>query len=381
MRKLLFVPALAALLVLAASAQAAAPARLTLSLSTYKVLYGHELTLSGRLVHGGAGRMVTVESWRHGRSAPTVVARTTTRSGGRWSARVRPSIQTTYRARVGAMVSVRRTVGVRPLVVLRELGNGHVWTRVTAGRSFAGRLVQLQRAAGGTWRTVARKQLSSASIAVFARTLPTATLRVAFSVNEAGAGYLGSSSHGLHYRPYVLTITPSSYKVLAGHSLTLTGRLVNGHAGAHIAIIGQRFGQSAPRRIATLATGAHGMWSYRVHPAIQTTYEAVSDRTNVSRRLTVGVRPLLTLHELANGRLLVRAEAARGFGGKVVQLQQLANSGSWQTISKGRLDSRSRVAFAIPIAAGSMLRAALSVNQAGAGYLGSTSHSLSYHSV
>src|SRR5581483_9017979 len=159
MRKLLAVPVFAVLLSLAPGAQAATHPRLTLSLSSYKVLYGHQLTLSGRLVPGAAGRMVTIESWRYGSSRPTVVATVTTRSGGHWSAGVRPSIQTTYRARVGTTASVRHTVGVRPLVVLHELGNGHLWTRVTAGRSFAGRFVQLQREIGGSWQTVARKQL------------------------------------------------------------------------------------------------------------------------------------------------------------------------------------------------------------------------------
>jgi hypothetical protein len=377
MRKAVIVLALA-VLPLFASAQAGMRARLTLWVSSYKVLYGHQLVLAGRLVPGLADVSVRLESWRYGSSSPRLIATVTTRAGGHWSARVRPAFETIYRARAGAIISPRRTVGVRPLLALRELGDGGVWARVSGGRAFAGRTVQLQRSSPSGWQTIARKKLSSASIAVFALPLPASTLRVALSVNQAGAGYLGSTSHALAYRPYALTLTPSAYKVLFGYKLTLSGPLVNGHAGARIMILAWRFGQSAPRLLATVTTGARGMWSARVRPTLRTSYQAHWGRARASARVAIGVRPLLRLRELGNGRLAAHVNAARSFARKLVQLQQLTSGGAWNTLAKQPLNHSSSTVFALPLAAGSTLRVAISVNQAGAGYLGATSHGLAY---
>ena len=380
MRKSILLFALAALPFVAVNAQAAPYPKLTLSVSTYKVLYGHQLLLSGRLLGGGSGKhAVKIESWRYGSSAPRGIATVATGTDGRWSWHVKPAIQTTYLAHAGPITSARRTVGIRPLVVVRELGNGHVWVHVSGGRSFATRIVELQRATAGTWHTIARKRLSSASIAAFAPSLPTSTLRVAMSVNQAGAGYLGTTSHALTYRSYALTLSPSSYKVLSGHKLTLSGDLVNGQARARIAILAWRFGRSTPSTVAVVTTGAHGTWSYRVGPSIQTTYQAVWERSKASARVTIGVRPLLTIRELGNGHLSARVTAARSFDGKMLQLQQLMN-GTWRTVAKQPLSRSSSTSFAVPLSVGSTVRAALSVNQAGAGYLGTTSHSLLYRS-
>ena len=57
------------------------------------------------------------------------------------------------------------------------------------------------------------------------------------SINQAGAGYLGAMSHPMVYKLEALTMSGSAAKVLFGHRVTLTGRLVNGHAGEHVSII------------------------------------------------------------------------------------------------------------------------------------------------
>ena len=378
MRTLLSVSSLAALLAFVGSAEGA-HASLTLSPSTYKVLYGHTLMLSGRLVDGATRRPVTIEAWQFGSPTARVIATVQTHFRGVWSVRVRPSVQTIYRARVATTFSPKVTIGVRPLVVARQLGNGHVWTRVSGGRSFAGRYVQLQRLSAGAWRTVGKKRLSSASIAVFARPLPLSLLRAALSVNEAGAGYLGSASHDLVYRPYRVTLAPSSYKVLFGQTTTLSGRLVHGNRGARIVIFALPFGRTVAHRVATVQTHANGFWSYRARPTIQTSYQAVW-ATQASQRVTVGVRPLLTLRELANGRLVAHVSAGRSFGRRALQLQRL-NGKTWKTVVKRRLDRDSTAVFSVRLGARTTVRAALSVNQAGAGYLGTTSHSLSYRPV
>jgi hypothetical protein len=77
-----------------------------------------------------------------------------------------------------------------------RLSSGRFVVRVFADRSFARRLVQLQRWNGLRWVTLRRVRLGVRSRAEFRATLPTgrSTLRSSFSVNQAGAGYLGAAS-------------------------------------------------------------------------------------------------------------------------------------------------------------------------------------------
>jgi hypothetical protein len=59
--------------------------------------------------------------------------------------------------------------------------------------------VQLQRRTAHGWSTIRHLSLSVRSRAEFRATLPKghSTLRIAFSVNQAGAGYLGAISKTL----------------------------------------------------------------------------------------------------------------------------------------------------------------------------------------
>jgi hypothetical protein len=92
---------------------------------------------------------------------------------------------------------------VRPSVSFRRLADGRFSTRVLAARSFAGRLVQLQRRTpAGTWLTVRRARLGARSAAAFRAQLPPgrSALRIAMSVNQAGAGYLAGISRTIVVR-------------------------------------------------------------------------------------------------------------------------------------------------------------------------------------
>jgi hypothetical protein len=60
-----------------------------------------------------------------------------------------------------------------------------------------------------------------------------------------------------------------------------------------------------------------------------------------------------------------------------VQLQRRTASGRWVTVKRIRLGLRSRAEFTAVLPAGrSSLRMAMSVNQAGAGYLGGVSRTI-----
>jgi hypothetical protein len=375
MRTFVFLAAAAAISVLGTAPAGAAGARVSLSVSGYKVMSGRGLQLSGRLSTSQSGQHVAIIAWRYGHSSPIRVATVTTGAGGHWSYTAKPTVQTTYKARWNTTSSRGVTVGVRPSIVMRELPNGHVWTAVSAGRSLKGATVQLQRLVHGNWQTVATKPLSSASIAVFPT--PGASLvRVALSVNEAGPGLLGTVSHGLVYHSRALTISPATHKVLFGHRLTLSGRLLGAGAGKRITILARPYGHSAPRAVATVRTGPNGGWTYVVRPHIQTTYQA-RWANGSSPKVTVGVRPLISVHELHNGRIWTHVGMGRSLRGRTAQLQRIVPGGSWKTVAQKPLSRSSTAIFAVGFPS-SIVRVAFSVNQAGAGYLGSVSHALAF---
>jgi hypothetical protein len=92
------------------------------------------------------------------------------------------------------------------------------------------------------------------------------------------------------------------------------------------------------------------------------------------------VRPAVSLRVITRSRFTTRVTASKQFAGKVVQLQRLLPGNRWHTVSKARLSSKSSVTFrASKLPRGSSLvRIAMSVNQAGAGYLAGFSRTLSY---
>jgi hypothetical protein len=126
-----------------------------------------------------------------------------TDAGGGWSLRVRPRIATTYKSVWNGNTSATVTVGVHPAISLRALKNLRFATHVTGTHSFAGRVVQLQRRrSNGSWATIARARLNAGSNAIFRPRLSRgrSTLRIAFSVNQAGGGYLAGFSRAITVR-------------------------------------------------------------------------------------------------------------------------------------------------------------------------------------
>ena len=68
-----------------------------------------------------------------------------------------------------------------------------------AGVSLVGRNVKLQSRVRNGWQTVMQRPLNRGSRTTFVVTNPAGRLRVALSVNQAGAGLLGSLSKPLVY--------------------------------------------------------------------------------------------------------------------------------------------------------------------------------------
>ena len=363
-----------------AAAQAAGARSTTFRVSTLRVLYGHPVTITGRIASHQAGRRVAIIRRPYGSAAALRAAIVVTRGNGYWSYRAKPAIQTVYQARVGTTPSRAVTIGVQPAVSVRELGAGRLSVHVLPRARFAGRMIKVQRlVAAGTWQTVMQKQLGARSALVFKPSVPSSTIRIAMSVNQAGAGYLGGVSHRLRYHAYSLSLVPSGYGIRFGSPLTLRGRLNGAGPGRTIAIYQQEFKRSSPFRVATVRTGADGKWSYSIKPVVQASFFARSGNLQ-SRRVRIGVRPLIAATLTPNGEIRARVFAAVGFKGRLVKLQHEVGRGVWQTLAQKPLDYRSDVLFGQQPQSG-VLRVAMSVNEAGPGYLGSLSKPLLYHAT
>ncbi len=167
------------------------------------VVYGRSVLLSGTVPTKRANETVIVYAQRFGETSFVQVASVLTAANGAWSYLARPRIQTAYRAGWNRGLSAVTTIGVRPTVTFRRLASGKFTTHVGAGRSFAGRYVQLQRRrTNGKWLTLKRVRLNVHSSATFKAALPKgrSTLRIAMSVNQAGAGFLGATSRTILFR-------------------------------------------------------------------------------------------------------------------------------------------------------------------------------------
>ena len=175
----------------------------TLAIPAHRVVFGRGLMLSGSVPTRRAGESVILFAQRLGDGSPRSIATVLTVADGSWRYLAKPTIQTSYVASWGGSQSAAAVVAVRPAVSLRRTASGRLATRVTGARSFAGRVVQLQqRSPTGRWVTIKRVQLNRRSAALIRATLPRgrSTLRIAMSVNQAGAGYLAGFSRTIVVR-------------------------------------------------------------------------------------------------------------------------------------------------------------------------------------
>jgi hypothetical protein len=168
----------------------------TIAAAAREVTFGGRVRLSGVVPSHAAGDQVTVYAQAYGRGSPASVATVLTSTGGVWSYIAKPRIGTQYLAGWNGGTSAPTVVGVHPKISLALLASGKLKTHVAGTTAFRGRVVQLQRRIGGRWVTVTRVRLNRLSNATFAVKLPKgrSTIRVAMSINQAGAGYLGGTS-------------------------------------------------------------------------------------------------------------------------------------------------------------------------------------------
>jgi plastocyanin len=166
------------------------------------VTYGVGITLSGTVSSLQPNETVEVWAQPFGQASFALAATVLTGTGGVWSYATKPEALTLYKVRWGNRESPVATIGVAPSISLRRIGPWFV-VKVVAARTFARRAVTVQRLNSfGQWVSLRKVVLNSSGAQRFKVKLPKGLnrLRIAMSVNQAGAGYLGAFSKTIQYR-------------------------------------------------------------------------------------------------------------------------------------------------------------------------------------
>jgi hypothetical protein len=175
-----------------------------------------------------------------------------------------------------------------------------------------------------------------------------------------------------------VTLAASATSLVYGQTLGLAGVVPVKRAGELVMLFAQEFGKGSPRLIATVVTDAAGTWRYLAKPTILTSYTA-SWNGGLSHEAVVAVRPAVQLRVLTRGRFRTRVAGEHSFSGRLVKLQRRSRLGQWVTVKRVRLDRHSAATFRATLPRGvSTLRIAMSVNQAGSGYLAGFSRTIVY---
>jgi plastocyanin len=172
--------------------------------------------------------------------------------------------------------------------------------------------------------------------------------------------------------PPTLTLAASSQYIVYGDKVTLSGVVSNKKAGEQVTIYYQPYPQPNLIQRATVLTATGGTFSFIVAPQIATNYQAAW-KGAYATPTSVQVQPKLTLGR--NNGWIIHASAGVSFAGKAVQFQRLNTlTGQWVTLKKVILNTRSSAKVIVKLPKGlNQLRLTMSVNQAGAGFLGGMS--------
>jgi plastocyanin len=170
--------------------------------------------------------------------------------------------------------------------------------------------------------------------------------------------------------PPAVTAGVSLPIVVYGQSVSLSGTVSNGNANEQVTVYQQPYPQASFAQLTTVLTTTNGAWNLVLTPSpkIFTNYQAKwNGRTSVT--VGVQVRPRIRLSQ-RNGRFLTIVQSGVSHAGRSVQVQRLSRFDQWVTLKKVRLGGQSSAVFRLRLPKGkSHIRVAMSVNQAGAGYL------------
>jgi plastocyanin len=177
--------------------------------------------------------------------------------------------------------------------------------------------------------------------------------------------------------PPSVSIVASLPIVTYGGGIMLSGTVSNLRPNETVEVYAQAFGQPSYSLIATVLTGTGGVWGYATKPELLTLYK-VRWGSRESPVATIGVQPSISLRRIS-GWFVVRAVGVHRFARRSVHVQRLNAFGQWVSLKKVTLNSQGAQRFKVRLPRGlSRLRIAMSVNQAGAGYLGGFSKTINF---
>jgi plastocyanin len=160
--------------------------------------------------------------------------------------------------------------------------------------------------------------------------------------------------------------------VIAGSAVRISGAITP--AGVDTVIVyAQPYPMVSWVEIGRLQTGTNGVFEFSHTPTILTSYK-VAWRARESAVVRTAVAPRLSLVKIRSW-FVVRARAAKSFSGRWVYVQRLNQFGQWVSLRKVFLNRQSTQRFKLPtLRTGvSRLRVFMTTNQAGAGYVFSSS--------
>jgi plastocyanin len=161
--------------------------------------------------------------------------------------------------------------------------------------------------------------------------------------------------------------------VTAGNGVHISGAISPAAVGDTVVIYAQPYPQVSFVEIAKVLTTTNGLYDFAYTPTILTAYK-VAWKGKESAVVRTAISPALSLIRVRNW-FVVRAQAAKSFYGRWVYVQRLNAFGQWVSLRKVFLNRQSTQRFKLPtLRPGlSRLRVYMTTNQAGAGYVFSSS--------
>jgi plastocyanin len=169
--------------------------------------------------------------------------------------------------------------------------------------------------------------------------------------------------------PPAVTIAAGVPIIVYGQSTTIAGTVSSGQANEKVDVYAQPYGSASATLVASLLTGANGAWSTAVTPAWATTYSA-HWKSIVSSTVSVGVRPSISFTVRTHQRAAIKVRAAHSLQGRKVYIQRFTKFHEWVKFRAVVLGSSSGASFRFHFKRGRyLIRAYISTNEAGIGYL------------
>jgi plastocyanin len=178
-------------------------AKLTSSLTVTPktVVYGHKLSLAGKLASQQAGQSLQVLGQLCGTSTAILLSTITTTTGGAFSYQAQPLKQTAYTVKMKNATSSVVTAKVNPLLRLGKVGRHRYALHVSAAQSFAGKYAVFQRYRRATkrWVKVKRVLLSANGTGVAPTVITSASFRSMIRAGVRVRVVLGQAQVGSCY--------------------------------------------------------------------------------------------------------------------------------------------------------------------------------------